>query len=76
MDNNNSTARRSDHRLRPISERGKFFITRQWLNSIFMLGALIGGIFYFATDNTNTGIIIILVAMVFKFIETILRFIK
>ena len=76
MEHNKSTARRPDHRLRPMNERGKFFVTRQWLNSIFMLGALIGGIFSFATDNTNTGIIIILVAMVFKIIECILRFIK
>ena len=76
MDNNNSTARRPDHRLRPMSQRGKFFITRQWLNSIFMLGAIVGGIFYFATDHINTGIIIILVAMVFKIAECILRFIK
>lgn len=76
MDNNKSTVRRPNHRLRPMRERGRFFITRQWLNSIFMLGALIGGIFYFATDNTNVGIIIILIAMVFKIIECILRFIK
>ena len=53
MDNNKSTVRRPNHRLRPMRERGRFFITRQWLNSIFMLGALIGGIFYFATDDTN-----------------------
>ncbi|MES5135363.1 hypothetical protein ABVC71_06620 [Prevotella amnii] len=76
MDNNKSTVRRPNHRLRPMRERGRFFITRQWLNSIFMLGALIGGIFYFATDDTNVGIIIILIAMVFKIIECILRFIK
>lgn len=76
MDNNKSTVRRPNHRLRPMRERGRFFITRQWLNSIFMLGALIGGIFYFATDNTNVGIIIILISMVFKIIECILRFIK
>ncbi len=43
MEHNKSTARRPDHRLRPMNERGKFFVTRQWLNSIFMLGALIGG---------------------------------
>jgi len=76
MDNNKSTVRRPNHRLRPMRERGRFFITRQWLNSIFMLGALIGGIFYFATDDTNVGIIIILISMVFKIIECILRFIK
>lgn len=76
MDNNKSTVRRPNHRLRPMKERGRFFITRQWLNSIFMLGALIGGIFYFATDYTNVGIIIILISMVFKIIECILRFIK
>lgn len=46
---------------------------RQVLNIIFMIGAIVGLIFYFAMDNQQTGIIIILVSMVFKFAESALR---
>ena len=41
-----------------------------------MLGALVGVIVYFLTDNTTTGTIIILVSMVFKMVESVLRFIR
>ncbi len=47
---------------------------RNILNSIFILGALVGMGVYFWKDQFIGGIIII-VAMVFKFIECCLRFI-
>ena len=45
------------------------------MNIIFMLLAVVGVIVYL-TKHTDTGIIIVLVAMGFKMIECILRFIK
>lgn len=45
---------------------------RQWLNIIFMLGAVVGVIVYLVSDH-NTGIIIVLGSIVFKFIECVLR---
>lgn len=48
---------------------------RQWLNIIFMLGAVVGVIFYFLSDS-NTGVIILLTAIVFKFVECVLRVIN
>ena len=56
--------------------KDRFLYIRQWLNIIFMLGAVIGVIVYFLADLTTTGTIIILVAMVFKIIECVLRFIR
>ncbi|MBF1403652.1 MAG: hypothetical protein HXN35_04160 [Prevotella histicola] len=76
MENQNSTVRRPDHRIHRQERKDRFLYIRQWLNIIFMLGAVIGVIVYFLADLTTTGTIIILVAMVFKIIECILRFIR
>ena len=76
MENQNSTGRRPDHRMHRQERKDRFLYIRQWLNIIFMLGAVIGVIVYFLADLTTTGTIIILVAMVFKIIECILRFIR
>ncbi|MBF1419973.1 MAG: hypothetical protein HXN39_08480 [Prevotella histicola] len=76
MENQNSTVRRPDHRMHRQERKDKFLYIRQWLNIIFMLGAVIGVIVYFLADLTTTGTIIILVAMVFKIIECVLRFIR
>ena len=76
MENQNSTVRRPDHRMHRQERKDRFLYIRQWLNIIFMLGAVIGVIAYFLADLTTTGTIIILVAMVFKIIECILRFIR
>ena len=76
MEDQNSTVRRPDHRMHRQERKDRFLYIRQWLNIIFMLGAVIGVIVYFLADLTTTGTIIILVAMVFKIIECILRFIR
>lgn len=76
MENQNSTVRRPDHRMHRQERKDRFLYIRQWLNIIFMFGAIIGVIVYFLADLTTTGTIIILVAMVFKIIECILRFIR
>ena len=76
MENQNITVRRPDHRMHRQERKDRFLYIRQWLNIIFMLGAVIGVIVYFLADLTTTGTIIILVAMVFKIIECILRFIR
>ena len=76
MEIENSTARRPEHRRRKQEINDRFLPIRQWLNIIFMLGALVGVIIYFLTDNTTTGTIIILVSMVFKMVESVLRFIR
>lgn len=76
MENQNSTVRRPDHRMHRQEGKDRFLYIRQWLNIIFMLGAVVGVIVYFLADLTTTGTIIILVAMVFKITECILRFIR
>lgn len=50
----------------------KMKVIRNWLNIIFMLGAIVGLCFYFFVSK-QTGIYIILCAMVFKFGEASLR---
>ena len=73
---NESNLVRPSHRRRPLREnKNKVSALRQWLNIIFMVGAVIGVIFYFALTETDQtiGIIIILSSMVFKFAEAALR---
>ena len=61
-----------DH-LQLSGNQDKFLKIRNILNIIFMIGAIAGVLIYFYADRP-TGTIIILVAMVFKMIESILRF--
>ena len=56
-------------------EPDRFLGIRNILNIIFMLGAVIGLIFYLFIHQT-TGTIVILTAMAFKVVECILRFIR
>ncbi len=53
----------------------KFFMIRNILNLIFVLGAVIGLLFYFFWGK-ETGTFIILISMAFKFFECIFRFVK
>ena len=52
-----------------------FMKIRTILNITFMVGAIIGVFLYFYNSH-YVGTIVILVSMVFKFIETILRMIR
>ena len=61
--------------LRPEREKDPYMKLRQWLNIIFMIGAVAGMAVYFLADNT-IGTYIILTSMVFKIIECVLRFLK
>lgn len=63
------------HHHRREDNGDKFFKIRNILNLIFILGAVVGMIFYFFFGK-ETGIVIILVSMAFKFFECIFRFIK
>ena len=51
---------------------------RNWLNIIFMIGAVIGVIFFLSKNEEkhHIGIIIILISMCFKIAESSLRMIK
>lgn len=64
------------HRNEDDNKENRFRNTRQWLNAIFMAGAIAGVVVYLTLTNHTSGIIIILVAMSFKIIECILRFIR
>lgn len=64
------------HHRDPKASNDHFRSARQWLNIIFMLGAIVGVLLYLFHTPQTPGIIVILVAMVFKIIECALRFIK
>lgn len=64
------------HHKNPDDAKKQFHSTRQWLNIIFMVGAVAGVLVYLFHTPQTLGIIIILIAMVFKIIECALRFIK
>lgn len=66
--------RNRDKEETPVKEN--FRTIRQWLNIIFMVCAIIGVALYVMHTPQSTGIIVVLVAMVFKIIECALRFIK
>lgn len=54
--------------------KGRFFKIRNWLNIIFILAAVAGmAISYFC--NSTIGFIVIIAAIVLKFVECILRLI-
>lgn len=59
-----------------LPEKDQFRNTRQWLNIIFMVGAVAGVLTYLFHTPQTVGIIIVLASMVFKIVECALRFIK
>lgn len=56
-------------------ERGKFFVLRNVLNIIFIVGAVIGMLVYFF-KNEDAGTVIVLGAMAFKMCECVIRLVK
>ena len=54
-------------------ERDITTLMRQWLNIIFMIGAIVGMCVYFFAEE-RVGTYIILGSMVFKIVECALRF--
>ena len=69
--------RSTSYRDKPqLPKEDHFRHVRQWLNIIFMLGAIVGVLTYLFHTPQTLGIIIILASMVFKIIECALRFIK
>jgi hypothetical protein len=53
--------------------KDNFLRLRNWLNLIFMIGAVVGVLLYLFGDQT-AGTIVVLVAMVFKMVESAIRF--
>lgn len=68
-----SSAVRPHHTLKQHHKPDPHRNIRQWLNIIFMLGAIVGMCVFYFSDAT-TGVIIILCAMVFKMAECAFRF--
>ncbi|MBO4660586.1 MAG: hypothetical protein J5610_03910 [Prevotella sp.] len=61
-----------DNKHRRSNQHDANIMLRQWLNIIFMIGAIIGVVIYLF-GSQSTGIYVILGAMVFKIIECALR---
>lgn len=62
-------------RHRKAQGRGKFFMVRNILNIIFIIGAVVGMLCYFF-KNEEIGIVIVLGAMAFKMCECVIRLVK
>lgn len=73
--NNNPTTPRAPRQHKAPKAHTLTDYVRQWLNIIFMLGAVVGVIIYLVSDRT-IGTIIVLAAIVFKIVECILRMIN
>lgn len=69
------TLQDSIRRHRKPKERGKFFLLRNILNVIFIIGAVVGMLMYFYSSE-DKGIIIVLGSMAFKMCECVIRLIK
>lgn len=68
---------KNSYRDKPqLPENDQFRNVRQWLNIIFMVLAIVGVLTYLFHTPQTTGIIIVLVSIVFKIVECALRFIK
>lgn len=68
--------KRPEHKTRrKEKDPNRFFVLRNWLNSIFILGAIIGMCVYFF-GNRDIGTYIVLASMVLKFVECIFRVMK
>lgn len=52
----------------------RFRIVRQWLNILFMIGAVVGVVLYLKLGDMGTYVI--LAAMILKIVECVLRLIK
>jgi len=63
------------HNLEPFRDRGSFFWLRQWLNIIFIIGAIVGIIAVYV-HSRELGIYIFIGASALKFIELTLRMLK
>ena len=69
-------AKRPEHiTRRKVKDPNRFFVLRNWLNSIFILGAIVGMCMYFF-GNKEIGTYIVLASMVVKFVECIFRVMK
>ena len=63
------------HNLEPFKDSSRTRVLRMWLNIIFMVGAIVGLIVYFKADHEMAKWIL-LVSLVFKFVELFLRIFK
>ena len=63
------------HNLEPFRDSSRTRVLRMWLNIIFMLGAITGLIVYFNADH-DVAKWILIVSLVFKFVELFLRIVK
>ncbi len=63
------------HNLEPFRDSSRTRTLRMWLNIIFMVGAIAGLIVYFKVDH-DMAKWILLVSLVFKFVELFLRIFK
>lgn len=73
-DMRNPIGERSSRGRHTKPARDSIMCLRQWLNAIFMIGAIVGMGIYFFSDEFS-GTIVILVSMAFKIVECTLRFI-
>ncbi|MBR6276587.1 MAG: hypothetical protein IKR31_06630 [Prevotella sp.] len=63
------------HDLQPFEDTGRLRGLRQWLNLLFIIGAIVGMLWYMKADH-DTAVYIMIGAGVFKFIELSLRIAK
>jgi hypothetical protein len=63
------------HNLEPFRDSSRTRVLRFWLNVIFLVGAIAGLIVYFYADH-DIAKWILLVSLVFKFVELFLRIFK
>jgi len=61
--------------LEPFRDTGKLFWLRQWLNVLFMIGAVLGIVMLYV-HSRELGIYIFIGASVLKFVELSLRILK
>ena len=64
------------HNLESFRDSSKTRVLRFWLNIIFLVGAIIGLVVYFYTEEKELAKWILLGSCAFKFVELALRILK
>ncbi len=70
---NNSAVRPHHHTQKIEEERNGMFKLRNILNIVFMILAVAGVIVYMLSNYHNTAVMIMIIAVVIKFVEVSLR---
>ena len=64
------------HNLEPFVDKGRWRRQRQWMSILFIVTGIAGLLLYIYSDSKVAAQWVLLVALVFKFVEVVMRMLK